>query len=147
MEGRIGKVWGSEAGESRTLKPPEVAAVEEPSPKAKSRSGPPGKTVLSSGDSNFAIEEQIGSLAEQLGHYRSGVERVCNTVELSDYFGKKSSADVRPCYSLESALNLEDKEVAKQSVQGLGTLLDKLLLANPSFATVTQVSDLAAENF
>ena len=64
-------------------------------------------------------------------------------MELSDYFGMKADAgkaEAGPCYGLTSALDLSKAEVVKECEQGLGTLLDRLLLLNPDFATVTQLT-------
>ena len=55
-----------------------------------------------------------------------------------------------PLYNLESSLNLvtmpsSDTEMLEDT--GLGDLIDKLLLLNPDFTVVTELSDLGDENF
>ena len=78
------------------------------------------------------------------------MDRVSNTVELSDYFAWSSvglAAESEPCYSLGAALDLSEAEVGKKTEEGLGPLLEKLLLVNPDFASITQLSKLSEQNF
>ena len=58
---------------------------------------------------------------EQVDHLGSQVERVCNTVELSDYFGRMPGrkAMYEPCYNLETTLNLTAPEMAEASENGV----------------------------
>ena len=48
---------------------------------------------------------------------------------------------------MESALDLKQNEWCHELNDGLGPLLDKLLLVNPKFAAVTEIAELGDENF
>jgi hypothetical protein len=103
------------------------------------------KATLSAGGGSFrAIHEECRSLVEQIEHFKSNVQRVPNTMEFSDYFewaGKQAVSE--PCYTVESALSLDDVGTS----DGLCPLLDELLLVNPDFALVTQLSELGEVDF
>ena len=107
-------------------------------------SGPPkAKAKVTTGGFCRAIDEEVRSLAEQVDHFRSQVPRVPWTVELSDYLtGLAGKAGESPelCYSLDATLDLSDAAVTKETDNGLGSILDKLMLINPSFAQVTELS-------
>ena len=70
---------------------------------------------LTSGGSLAPVNEEITSLWEEIDHYQSQVERVCNTVELGDYSGsqRKKRGDKDPCYSLKKSVNLNMKHLLK----------------------------------
>ena len=136
-------------------KPPEVSVVgEERLPREKAKAKAKAKITSGRADITHTINEEVRSLAEQIDHFKSRVDRVKNTVELSDYFEKKTlpsdrqgpSVDDRPCYSLESALDLNCADLTKAEC-GLGNLLDKLLILNPDFATIAELSGLGEDNF
>jgi len=100
-------------------------------------------------DAKTAPRDFCRSIAEQIDHFPSRVDRVDNTVELSDYFGMPKSwqgANSAPCYSLGFSLDLSDSEMCKETESGLGPLLDKVLSANPAFAMITQLSELSEDN-
>ena len=52
-----------------------------------------------------------------MDHFKSRIEQVCNTAEISDYFESKNRnpADSGACYSLESALDLKSSEITKEA--------------------------------
>jgi hypothetical protein len=103
-----GKPGGNPA-DGQGPKPPEVAAVGEA---AKEKGGPKKvQPKLAAGGGFYAIHEEVRSMAEQIDHYRSRVDRVDNTVELGDFFGRSDAHQVKgsePCYSLGTALDLSD---------------------------------------
>ena len=96
-------------------------------------------------------------MAEQVGHFRSRVDRIANTMELSDYFGgttEKSPTDFEPCYGLKSVMDIsrvaDDQtcEGARREAEaGLEPLLDVLLKKNPDFAVVSQLSEMPETEF
>ena len=155
-KGKKGKDAGGNpnAGDPNAgLKPPEVAAVEgaeEPAAaKAKGRGGK--KKNFSSGtpDSTWTIDDGILSLVEQIDPGRNAVDRVCNTMELMDYFRAKDEG--RPgenlCYSVSTGPPLSRAEINKVSGKGLGALLDRLAKINPEFAQFSEIKELDSETF
>jgi hypothetical protein len=58
-----------------------------------------------------------------------------------------SAAKRRKGRSGVTALTLNQSELAKASEGGLGSLIDKLQLQNPDFATIGELKELGEENF
>ena len=98
------------------------------------------------GDVNYTIHEEVRSVCEQVAHDGSSTERVMNTIELSDYFGTSPDTELKPCYSLDSALTL-DESLKVGAAAGLGGLIDRLQATNPAFCNFHLLNDLPPSEF
>eukprot|EP00973_Karenia_brevis_P036737 5061906-Karenia_brevis.AAC.1 len=87
------------------------------------------------------------SLSEQFEHFHSNVDRVPNTIELSDLFKYSAKqGNQEKCYSLESVVDL--KEIGQDLGKGsLCDLIDKLQALNPEYSMVTEMKDLDDSNW
>ena len=104
-------------------------------------------------------------MAEQVDHFQSSDTNIPGTMQMSDYFAWSGNpleedckaeeslykmSEVRRkaekrCYQLDSAINLSHPDV--KDGEGLSQMVDELLLLNPTFAQVTQIADMDADNF
>ena len=134
-----------ESRDSRGPKPPEVAVVTEKKVR-KPKNG--GKKLSSgSGDTNHAIEE-VRSVSEEIDEFRTHVDRIHNTMELSDYFRKgRKKVKSQGIYDVGKPVELNRKGLKKSTESGLGTLLDKLHSINPEFVQVAELTDLEIDQF
>ena len=91
--------------------------------------------------------ESILNVAEKIGHFGTRTDRVCNTVELSDFFVTPPTKEDRPCYSVSPSLQIAVRSSDQKIEAGLGPLLDELSLINPEFLDIKDLSDLGDSNF
>eukprot|EP00973_Karenia_brevis_P041748 5778846-Karenia_brevis.AAC.1 len=61
---------------------------------------------LTTGGKLYDISEELISLSEQFEHFHSNVDRVPNTVELSDLFVSTPKDAEDKCYAMDTVLDL-----------------------------------------
>eukprot|EP00973_Karenia_brevis_P092258 12411529-Karenia_brevis.AAC.2 len=93
-------------------KPPEVInTIQEVPPKA----GPPSKTLrLTAGGHVCAISEELISLSEQFEHFHSNVDRVPNTVEMSDFLMSMTRNLEDKCYAMDATILVPGSSVGER---------------------------------
>ena len=111
-----------------------------------------------SADVVTTICEESYSLQEKIMHHESLVDRIRNTVELSDFLETPpvDAADAAsyavalqdPCYSLSTALTLHSDEYQHVGDEnGLSSFVERLCAVNPDFAYITKLDDLEPDEF
>ena len=116
-----------------------VHAIEEAEPKAKAKPKP--KLVSGIGGDKYdprtgerisTISDEVRSIQEQITHYNTGVDRIYNTIELSDYFNSKPGSETEgaTCYVPPSAV---DPKAPPDGKESLDDLPDRVHLPKPGF--------------
>ena len=125
------------------LNPPEVAAVQEGKPRKQK-----GKKLASGSEGTCSAIEEVRSVREEIDDFGMHVDRIHNTMELSDYFRKnQKKGKSGRIYDVGKPATPNRKELKKGAEAGLETLIDKLHSINPEFAQVAELKDLGPEQF
>ena len=151
-KGKKGDKKGKDA-DAEGPKAPELQALNDaPQVAPKGKAQPKAKSRLAAGGECRVIMDEVRSLYEQVDHFRSGVERVDNTVEMKDFFGSSakkarraydSSGELEKCYQL-ATLPLESMD---KSVCSLNDMVDQLFRTNPDYGCLKSLEELDAEEY